>query len=324
MAQDGVAPVLAALAQAQHGGAVVDRRAQAVDAAHAGDDDHVAPLEQGVGRGVAELVDLLVPARVLLDVRVGPGQVGLGLVVVEVADEVLDGVVREELAELGVQLGRQGLVVGQDQGRLLVLGDRVGDRPGLARAGHAEQGLVAHPRLEAVDQALDGGRLVPRRFEVGDESEIRHDGRLFAPGWNAQDITARARTERVFCCRSGPHVPGLRRRRAPRRLPAAPRPWASARPRFVRMSPPGTARGTWPRRTATSRQTHARIPPPRAMPRPENGPFPKLVRPPATFVPTLRPGVGSGVGPGFVRANFDAELGDSCRFRTRQLGTWVR
>ena len=62
VAQDGVAPVLAADPQLEHGRAVVDRRAEAVDARHRGDDDHVAPLEQGVGRGVAEPVDLVVAA----------------------------------------------------------------------------------------------------------------------------------------------------------------------------------------------------------------------------------------------------------------------
>ena len=123
VAQHGVAAVLPADAQPQDRGAVVDRGAQAVDAAHAGDDDHVAPLEQRLGGRVAQLVDLVVPAGVLLDVRVRARQVRLGLVVVEVADEVLDGVVREELAELGVQLGGQGLVVGEHQRGLLVLLD---------------------------------------------------------------------------------------------------------------------------------------------------------------------------------------------------------
>ena len=146
MAEDGIATVLAASLEAEDRRAVVDRRAQAVDAADAGDDDHVAPLEQRVGRGVAELVDLLVPARVLLDVRVGPGQVRLGLVVVEVADEVLDRVVREELAELGVELRGERLVVGEHEGRLLVPLDRFGDRERLAGAGRAEQGLVAQSR----------------------------------------------------------------------------------------------------------------------------------------------------------------------------------
>ena len=115
--EHAVAPVLAADLEPQDRRAVVDRRAETVDARHRRDDDHVAPLEQRVGRGVAQPVDLLVPARVLLDVRVRPRQVRLGLVVVEVADEVLDGVVREELAELGVQLGGQRLVVRQDQRR---------------------------------------------------------------------------------------------------------------------------------------------------------------------------------------------------------------
>ena len=120
VAQDGVAPVLAADPQLEDGRAVVDRGAEAVDARHRRDDDHVAPLEQGVGRGVAQPVDLVVARRVLLDVRVAAGQVRLGLVVVEVADEVLDRVVREELAELGVELRGERLVVGEDERRPVV------------------------------------------------------------------------------------------------------------------------------------------------------------------------------------------------------------
>ena len=60
VAQHGVAPVLAPDAQLEHRRAVVDRGAQAVDARHAGDDDHVAALEQGVRRGMAQPVDLVV------------------------------------------------------------------------------------------------------------------------------------------------------------------------------------------------------------------------------------------------------------------------
>ena len=64
-------------------------------------------------------------------------QVRLGLVVVEVADEVLDRVLREELAELRVELGGERLVVGQDQGRPVELRDRPGEGRRLARAGRA-------------------------------------------------------------------------------------------------------------------------------------------------------------------------------------------
>ena len=68
------------------------RRAEAEDARHRGDDDHVAAREQRRRRGVAQPVDLLVDRRVLLDVEVLARDVGLGLVVVVVGDEVLDRV----------------------------------------------------------------------------------------------------------------------------------------------------------------------------------------------------------------------------------------
>ena len=50
------------------------------------------------GGGEAELVELLVDGGFFFDVEVAGGDVGLGLVVVVVGDEVLDGVVGEELS----------------------------------------------------------------------------------------------------------------------------------------------------------------------------------------------------------------------------------
>src|SRR5262249_60189562 len=89
---------------------------QAVDAGDRGDDQHVVAGAEGVGGRVAHPLDLVVDERVLLDVRVRGRDVGRGLVVVVVADEVLDRVPGEELLELSVELGGQGLVVGDDQG----------------------------------------------------------------------------------------------------------------------------------------------------------------------------------------------------------------
>ena len=110
---------------------------------HRGDDDDVVALQQRPRRRVAHAVDLLVDRAVLLDVGVGARDVGLGLVVVVVGDEVLDRVVREEALELAVELGGQGLVGRQDQRRALRRLDHLGHGEGLARAGDAEQHLVA-------------------------------------------------------------------------------------------------------------------------------------------------------------------------------------
>jgi hypothetical protein len=121
---------------------------------------HVLPLQQGLGGRQAHLLDVLVDAGILLDEQVAGRHVGLRLVVVVIRDEVLHRVLREELAELGVQLRRQGLVGRHAPGRPAQAGDDVGHGVGLARAGHAQQGLERRPSVHAAHQLLDRLGLV--------------------------------------------------------------------------------------------------------------------------------------------------------------------
>ena len=85
-------------------------RAQAEDAGDRRHDQHVAPGQQGPRGRVAQLVELLVDVGLLLDVGVGARHVRLGLVVVVVADEVLDGVAGEKFLELRRKLCGQVLL----------------------------------------------------------------------------------------------------------------------------------------------------------------------------------------------------------------------
>ena len=145
--------------------------AEAVDAGNRGDDQNVVAFEQRLGGRVAQLVDLVVDAGVLLDVGVGRRDVGLGLVVVVVGDEVADRVVGKEALELVVELRGERLV-GRDHQRWLVhVGDHVGHREGLARAGHAEQHLLTYAVAHVLRQCFDRGRLVALRTIAGDQSE---------------------------------------------------------------------------------------------------------------------------------------------------------
>ena len=89
-------------------------------------------------RSICSLID-----GFLLDIGVGARDVGLGLVVVVVGDEILDRVVGEEDLELAVELGGERLVGREDQRRALRRLDHLGHGEGLARAGDAEQHLVA-------------------------------------------------------------------------------------------------------------------------------------------------------------------------------------
>ena len=144
-------------------------RADAVDAGHRGDDDHVVALQQRLRGGMAHPVDLLVDLGVLLYVRVGARHIGFGLVVIVVADEILHRVVREEGFHLRVKLRRQRLVRRQHQSGLLHRLDHLRHGEGLARAGDPEQHLVDLALVHPADKLRDRRRLIAGRLVVGDD-----------------------------------------------------------------------------------------------------------------------------------------------------------
>ncbi len=123
--------------------AVVLGRAEAVDAGDGGHDDDVVPGEEGIGGGETEAFDLLVDGSVLLDVGVCLGDIGLGLVIVVIADEVFHGVIGEEDFQFRVELGGEGFIVRDHQGWAVVAGDDVGDGEGFPGTGDALQNLEA-------------------------------------------------------------------------------------------------------------------------------------------------------------------------------------
>ena len=121
---------------------------------------------------MAQAVNLIVDGAVLFNVGIGAGDVGFGLVVIVVGNKILHRIVREERAELGAELGRQRLIMGQHQRGAVAPGDHVGHGKGLAAAGHTQQGLAAVAPLNALYQLLNGLGLVTRGGIVGDEMEL--------------------------------------------------------------------------------------------------------------------------------------------------------
>ena len=157
---------------------IVLRRTDAIDARDARHDDDIPSGQQRPGGGLPQPVDLVVARRVFLYIGVTSRDIGFRLVVVVVADEVLDGVLRKEGAELAAQLGRQGLVRRHDQRRPLDLLDHLGDDHGLARAGDTHQDLVFLAPVDPFGQLFDrlrltaGGRKASRKREVGHASIV--------------------------------------------------------------------------------------------------------------------------------------------------------
>jgi len=161
-------------------------RPDAIEAGHRRHDDDVVALQQRPGGRVAHPVDRLVHRAFLLDVRVGPGDIGFGLVIVVIADEIFDRIVGEEVLELAIKLRGEDLVGGKDQRGALQMVDDARHREGLAGAGDAEQNLIPLPRPCRRDQFLNRRRLIPGGFVIADELErtpaLRLVGALRAVG----------------------------------------------------------------------------------------------------------------------------------------------
>ena len=149
--------------------------ADAVDRADGGHDHGVATLQHALGGREPHLLDVLVDRAVLLDEQVALRHIGLGLVVIVVADEILHRVARKKLPEFGVQLCGQRLVGRKHDRGAAHAGDHIGHREGLARAGHAQQCLVGQAVLDAFAQQVDRLRLVARR-RIGLEQLERRIG----------------------------------------------------------------------------------------------------------------------------------------------------
>ena len=163
LAERGIAVVRLPHLEDQHALLPLLRRAEAVDAGDRRDDDDVAARHECRCRREPQARDVVVLGRVLLDVEIGLGHVRLGLVVVVVRDEVLDGVLGEELAELVAELCGERLVVRDDERRLPDLLDRPRHRRRLARTGRAEQRLEAVSGADRLGQLPDRLRLVAGR-----------------------------------------------------------------------------------------------------------------------------------------------------------------
>ena len=156
---------------------VIVLAARAVDARHACHHDHVAPRKEAAHGREPQPLDLLIDGGILLDERVGARDVGLGLVVIEIADEVFDGVVGEETFELRVELGCKRLVVRDDERGFVDVPDDVGNGERLARTRDAEQRLMFRAREHAFGQLGNGLRLIAGGLVIGDK--FKHFARTF-------------------------------------------------------------------------------------------------------------------------------------------------
>ncbi len=123
---------------------------------------------------MAHLIDRVVDRGIFRDIGVALRNVGFGLVIIVITDEILDRIVREKLFELLVELPRQRLIMDQHQRRFLDPLDHIGHREGLPGTGDPQQGLVLLSTQNPGGQLLNGLALITAGFEGGVECKTRH------------------------------------------------------------------------------------------------------------------------------------------------------
>ena len=123
--------------------------------------DHVVTLQERGRGGVPQFINLIVNGSILFNVGIAGWYVGFGLVVVIIGNEVLHRIIREELLHFAIQLPRQGLVVGKDQGRFIHVGNHIGDREGFPGPRCSQQDLGFLSLFNFLGQFGDGLGLVP-------------------------------------------------------------------------------------------------------------------------------------------------------------------
>ena len=91
-----------ARSQRNHHVLIIHRASQTIDTGYTGDNDHIPTLGKRHCSRKPKLVNLIVDRGIFGDVSVRRGNVGFGLVVIVVAHEIFDCVIREKFFELSI------------------------------------------------------------------------------------------------------------------------------------------------------------------------------------------------------------------------------
>ncbi|MPM64203.1 hypothetical protein SDC9_111089 [bioreactor metagenome] len=98
---------------------VIDRVAQIINTGNAADNNNVPAFKKGCGSRMAELVYFIVDRGIFFYIGISMRNVGLGLIIIIVGNEILHRVFGKKLLEFAAKLRRQCFVVCQNKGWLL-------------------------------------------------------------------------------------------------------------------------------------------------------------------------------------------------------------
>ena len=170
-AQEVAAIQLFARSQQNQTSPVLVRISQPVDGTDTGHDNHIPTRQQTAGGPQTQTINLVVDRSIFLDVGVACWQVGLGLIVVIVADEELDRVAWKETRQFAIQLRGQGFIVREHQRRTLHTLNQLRNGIGFSAAGYAQQNLFG-AMAQPFNQRVNRRPLVTHGLKIANQSEL--------------------------------------------------------------------------------------------------------------------------------------------------------
>ena len=109
---------------------------------------------------MTELVNLVIDRAILFDISIAGRNIGLGLVVIIVGNEVFHRVIGEKLLELTIKLAGQRFIMGDNQCRLVDLSDNLTHGIGLTSTSRPHKNLGFLASLNIIHQLLNSLGLV--------------------------------------------------------------------------------------------------------------------------------------------------------------------
>ena len=142
---------------------VAFRLSDPVDGRDGRNQNRVAPLKDTFGGRKAHLLDMLVDGCILFDKKISRRNIGLGLVVVVVADKVLDGIIREKIPHFRIKLSRKRFIGRHNQCGNADPGNDIGHGKGLAGPRDPEKRLSRQALFYPLSEFLNRLSLIACR-----------------------------------------------------------------------------------------------------------------------------------------------------------------
>ena len=118
-----------------------------------------------------QLVDHFIDGGVLGDIGVTGGNIGLRLIVVVIADKILDRVIGKKGLELIIELGRQRFIGRNHKGRHGQRRNDIGHCECFTRSGDTQENMMLGPFFQVPNHGADGAGLIPLRCHGGAKRE---------------------------------------------------------------------------------------------------------------------------------------------------------